>query len=338
MSRRIKPTKSWKDPDEHMRSAMKSEWYRAIVQLQSDFAKYSFDFFSGKGFDFALLPLTTGSVSSPMGLGSDSLPVRVKIQGEDTYLSDSMQFFLEYTCRLNNRNCYYLAPSFRGENTDATHLSQFYHAESEIIGDFEKVKLLVEVYIKYLANEFLKYSSENIISICGSTEHISEIIKRDFFPKCTFDEAVDILKNDKSYIISHPAGYRTINSQGEKKLIAHFGGVVWLTHFDYLSVPFYQKSVDSNMRSALCGDLLIGEGETVGAGERHLTKEETIKALQYHEVGQEDYRWYLDMKDIVSMQTSGFGMGVERFLLWLIKHDDIRDIPLFPRLKESKIA
>lgn len=45
------------------------------------------------------LPITTGSISSPMGLGSDSIPVKIQLGGRDTYLADSMQFALEYGCR-----------------------------------------------------------------------------------------------------------------------------------------------------------------------------------------------------------------------------------------------
>lgn len=53
------------------------------------------------------LPVTTGSISSPMGRGSDSLPVKVKLEGVETYLADSMQFLLEYGCRLTNKGVYY---------------------------------------------------------------------------------------------------------------------------------------------------------------------------------------------------------------------------------------
>ena len=46
-----------------------------------------------------------------------------------------------------------------------------------------------------------------------------------------------------------------------------------------------------------------------------------------------EYQWYLNMKESYSMKTSGFGMGLERFLLWLMKHDDIRDMHIISRIK-----
>jgi asparaginyl-tRNA synthetase len=49
-------------------------------------------------------------------------------------------------------------------------------------------------------------------------------------------------------------------------------------------------------------------------------------------VGADPYRWYLDMKRTRPLHTSGFGMGVERFICWLAGHDDIRDCQILPRL------
>jgi aspartyl/asparaginyl-tRNA synthetase len=42
------------------------------------------------------------------------------------------------------------------------------------------------------------------------------------------------------------------------------------------------------------------------------------------------------MRDELPMQTSGFGMGVERFLMWVLNHDDIRDVPLVSRIDEPR--
>ena len=102
------------------------------------------------------LPVTTGSISSPMGRGSDSLTVRINLEGIDTYLADSMQFLLEYGCRLNLKGVYYVMPSFRGEKADERHLCQFYHSEAEIPGKLENVMNLVDEYIKYLSSEKVK--------------------------------------------------------------------------------------------------------------------------------------------------------------------------------------
>lgn len=327
----IKPPKSWKNPDTHYIEVLKSPWYKILTKLQNELVNATISFYQSKNMNFLLLPITTGAISSPMGLGSDSLPVKVQIQGVDTYLADSMQFFLEFACRINKEGCYYLATSFRGENADERHLCQFYHSEAEIIGNLSDVTKLVEEYIAHLSSHYLKTCSKEIKDICGTVEHIEDYLSLQSVPKCTFDEAVGILENNPKYIKTH-GGYRTISSEGEKVLMDHFGGFVWLTHFDHLSVPFYQKFADDSEKLSLNADLLMGIGETVGSGERHLTGAEVEKALELHHVRKDHYEWYIDIKNKIPVQTSGFGMGVERFLLWLLKHDDIRDMQLLPRL------
>lgn len=331
----IKPIKSWNNPASHYLEVLDSEWYRIITKLQSEFVNATVSFYKEKEMNFMLLPITTGSISSPMGLGSDSVPVKVNIGGLDTYLADSMQFFLEYACRINKEGCYYLAPSFRGEKADARHLCQFYHSEAEIIGSLDDVIKLVEEYITYLSKHFIKNCSEEIIKTAGTLDHINQYLNLTNVPRCTFDEAVDILNNDSKFIENH-GSYRTINSEGEKILMDHFKGFVWLTHFDHLSVPFYQRFAGEEKTTALNADLLMGIGETVGSGERHFDGKEVEEALTLHEVSKDEYNWYIDIKNKVPVQTAGFGMGVERFLLWLTKNEDIRDMQILPRFNGVK--
>jgi aspartyl/asparaginyl-tRNA synthetase len=46
------------------------------------------------------------------------------------------------------------------------------------------------------------------------------------------------------------------------------------------------------------------------------------------------YEWYIDLRRQKNYQiTSGFGMGIERFIAWSLGHDDIRDMLPYPRLK-----
>ena len=56
-----------------------------------------------------------------------------------------------------------------------------------------------------------------------------------------------------------------------------------------------------------------------------------LNALNEHQVDPISYDWYLKMKERYPLKTSGFGMGTERFMLWLLKQDDIRDFQLLPR-------
>ena len=132
-------------------------------------------------------------------------------------------------------------------------------------------------------------------------------------------------------VVSGDGAWRNLTRRGERALMEQFGGFVWVTHWDHLAVPFYQAFGDAERRTARNADLLFGIGETVGAGERHTSDVEMVEALDLHRVDAEPYTWYADMKREAPMRTAGFGLGVERLLLWVLKHDDIRDMQLLPR-------
>ncbi|WP_315093443.1 amino acid--tRNA ligase-related protein [uncultured Cellulomonas sp.] len=329
MSERVAPTKSWIDPETHMRKSLGSAWYRAVVALQDSLTYSTVQFWRERAIPCGHLPVTTGSVSSPMGLGSDSLPVSVELFGVTTYLADSMQFGLEYLCRLSESGAYYLMPSFRGEAADATHLCQFFHSEAEIPGGLDDVVALVEQYVRRLGADMLANHADIIESVAGSTAHVEQLLARpEPFTRLTFDEAADLLGDEPRYVEVHD-GWRTLTRLGEGRLTERFGDFLWISHWDAKAVPFYQ-AVDAQGR-ALNADLLFGPGEVVGCGERHANGADVLDALAAHEVGASTYDWYVEMKDVQPMRTSGFGLGVERFFMWLLQQDDIRDFQLLPR-------
>lgn len=95
----------WLNPSTTDRFAeiLKNRHYRTLCDLHSIFQEATFDHWREEGGRPVMLPVTTTSVSSPMGLGSDSKPVEVLMAGVPVYLADSMQFLLEYTTRLTGR-------------------------------------------------------------------------------------------------------------------------------------------------------------------------------------------------------------------------------------------
>ena len=329
----LKEPNSWKNKETHYLKVISSEWYKLLVKLQNLISYETMQFYESKGMITMHLPVTTGSISSPMGRGSDSLPVKVNLQGVDTYLADSMQFMLEYGCRLHEKGVYYIMPSFRGEAADERHLCQFYHSESEIPGKLEDVMALVEEYIRYLSRKICEKLGNELVDSIGDISHIEKIVNfKGSFPKITFDEAEKKLKElypeDIEKYIKHEDGYRTITREAEKKLLEIYDGIIWITNYDELAVPFYQqrdKKIKGTTRNA---DLLLGIGETVGCGERHSNDKDLKEALKKHEVNEDEYGWYINLKKEYPMQTSGFGMGIERYLMWIMKCNDIRNMQI----------
>ncbi len=320
----------WKDSERFLH-IVNDPAYRQLVAIQDGLQQDSTSFWASRGVMFMHLPLTTRSVSSPMGLGSDSKPLQVEIAGEPCYLADSMQFMLEYGCRFNPRGAWYIMPSFRAEQADTTHLNEFFHSEAEIPGSLDDVIATVESYFRTITAGALRRMREAAIPD-QDLSHIEDFLGRSAIPRISLEEAARELGGKPELIETHH-GWRTITRLGEQQLMALFDGAVWLTHFDHLSVPFYQAySAKYGQDIAANADLLCGLGEMVGAGERHATGDQVRQALEQHQVPADDYDWYVQMKDAFPMQTSGFGLGVERWLQWLTATPDIRDLQLVSRI------
>lgn len=324
------------DPDRYLK-VLDDPRTQVIAKVQDLLLYLTADFWRQRGALNLHLPLTTGSISSPMGLGSDSKPVAIDLDGQRTYLADSMQFLLEYGCRIAPHGTWYMMPSFRAEDADETHLNQFFHSEAEIPSDLDAVMAVVGDYLRTLAVGVLEHLSDDVNLMAGKADHVHAMAELRQFPAMTFDEAVRWLGGDDDAVRVDPQGFRVLTRRGEQRLIREVSPVLWVTHYDHLSVPFYQAT-EPETALARNADLLFGIGEVVGSGERHVTGDQARAALEMHQVAEEDYAWYIRMKDVRPMLTSGFGMGVERWMMWLLGQDDIRDLQLVPRFNGVALA
>lgn len=332
---RIRPPGSWGNDRGNFGRALRSPWYRLVSDLEDVFVRATVAYGHAHGHRMMHLPVTTRTITCPTGLGSDSLPVPVTANGVDTYLADSMQFLLEYGMRLAPEGCYGIMHTFRGEDPDRTHLNQFLHSEGEIAGDLDDLIRHVEGYVRHLAGAFLEEQGAALSAAVGDVGHLERMATAaGGFPRLTFEEAVRLLEGD-DLAVRDGGDWRTLTRHGERRLMEMVNEFVWVTNFDHLAVPFYQAFSDDSQRYASNADLFFGIGEVVGSGQRHTTGDELRKALAMHGTPERDYAWYVQMKEEFPMTTSGFGMGVERFLLWVLKHDDIRDIPLVSRVDED---
>lgn len=334
----VYPANSWDNNENHIESLLTHPWYQSMGNLLSCILDSSHKFFMQEGIKPLLFPITTGSVSSPMGKGSDSLPVMINLRGNNVYLADSMQFSLEIGTRILNKGCYYIMPTFRGENLDERHLNEFFHAEAEIEGSLDDVMGLIERYIFALA-KYVRYEMHDVITrIAGTTEHLDALLKapQKFFKKVRYEDAVKMLEKIPEALEDTGTGFMNITKHGERYLMNTFGEFTWLTNMPWANVPFYQAR-EENGEYAQNADLLAGIGEIVGCGQRVYSSDDLQESLDAHSVSVKGYEWYSQMRKIRPMQTSGFGLGIERFMLWVTKTDDIRDCMLLIR-DHSKVC
>jgi asparaginyl-tRNA synthetase len=330
-------TEAWHPAQSRFLDILDDPLYPLIVDLLDLLLVETTAFWSERSVRAAMLPITTDSISSPMGPGSDSLPVQIDLFGRPTFLADSMQFMLEYACRLAGNGAWYVLPSFRGENADQTHLNQFFHSEAELPVDLEALLNVVNEYVTRLASAVIGRFSERVAAAGGNLERIAAVAALPSIPCMTFDAAADLLRDLPGGVSVLENGSRTLTRIGEARLQDLQGPALWVTHWDHFSTPFYQAASQSDPTKALNADLLLGGVEIAGAGQRHCGGDEVRAALVDRAIDGSSYDWYIAMKDKAPMTTSGFGMGVERWLQWTLNAPDIRDLQLAPRLNGQSI-
>jgi aspartyl/asparaginyl-tRNA synthetase len=332
---RLRPPGTWGNEYDAFLRALASPWYQLVADVSDIVIRTTYDYAHAQGLRALHLPITTRTITCPSGMGSDSVPVPVTVAGVETYLADSMQFLLEYGCRIGGQGCHTILPSFRGDHPDATHLGQFTHSEAEIVGDLDDLIHYVEGYVRALAAAILDEQESRLADEIGDVSHLERMASSGAFPRLRFHEAVEVVGDVRGAVVSDGPS-RCLSRIGERALMQRVGEFVWVTHFEHLSVPFYQAFADGDETLALNADLYFGPGEVVGSGQRHRTGEQVRRALDMHEVPESEYAWYARLKDELPMDTAGFGLGIERYLMWALQHTDIRDVPLVSRIAEPQ--
>jgi asparaginyl-tRNA synthetase len=336
------------DPKQHYLDIATHPYYHHLVLLRHIFKllsdEYMSDIADAKNVDLFML---TPSVSSPMGPGSDSEAIPIAFGNLTSYLTDSSQFGFEPILMNGIERAYCYLPSLRGEDPDNRHLNQFYHCEIEIKGGIEEILHIAEQYVRYLCHgvlkskELLQVLSANAEASIKMAEHVAHSAR---FRRVKFDDACKaLLDAGFGEFVSTTEHGRDISSRGELKLfeILDIHEPFWLTDFDRDRVPFYQKPNPKNPDKVLNADLLFPNlsegsfgGEILGAGQRQDKSDEMYESLSRQGLRADPYEWYIDLRRRPNYaQTSGFGLGIERFLSWILCLGNIRDAILYPRLK-----
>jgi len=333
--------------DSYVEDVVKNKYFAALAIVRHYIKLASDAYWSEVGALNIDLFMLTPSASSPMGPGSDSEVISIQFGKYHTNLTDSSQFGFEpLMFHLDKAYCY--LPSMRGENPDARHLNQFFHCEAEIVGTLDDLLPFVEGYVRALTKTLVALSPLiEIMSLDFSKTQqvLQNIINAKSFNKKTFDEVYPLLQENPSYHSISNFG-RNITNSGEVALAQAMGDglPMWLSNYDRDTVAFYQKPNPKNTDSVINADLIFAPiieggfgGEIVGSGQRQDNSKEMIESLKRQAVDIEPYEWYINLREQSNYKiTSGFGLGIERFIAWALGYSDIKDVIHYPRLKNMK--
>jgi len=295
----------------------------AVWKVKAEILRACRDFFRSKDYLEMTPPILTGSSCE----GGSTL-FHVDYFGEDVFLSQSAQLYLEAMI-FSYPKVYALTPSFRAEPSKTTkHLTEYWHLEGEEAWmNFDQLLDFLEGLISHVCQHVAQHCKDDL-AILGRDPAVLEKIKPPF-PRITYDEALKILEKD-GVEIKWGKDLRTVE---ENALMKHYDKPLIVTRYPKQVKAFYMKDDPDDDRVVLCCDILApeGYGELVGSSERETDVQILIDKLKAQGEKIEHYDWYLDLRRFGSVQHSGFGLGIERFVTWICKLETIRDSIPFPR-------
>ncbi|HET9703366.1 MAG TPA: amino acid--tRNA ligase-related protein, partial [Vicinamibacterales bacterium] len=150
------------------------------------------------------------------------------------------------------------------------------------------------------------------------------------FARITYDEAARLLKEK-----GQPFEYGSDLGGGDETVLSeHFAGPVCVTHYPAAVKAFYMKADPLQPDKALCVDVLApeGYGEIIGGGQREDNLTLLEQRIHDHNLPQEAFEWYLDLRRFGSVPHGGFGMGIERCVSWICGLEHVRETIPYPRM------
>jgi len=303
---------------------LRSEKMQTILKVRSKFLQFAREWFESQGYTEFHSPIFTAAACEG---GATLFPV--KYFEREVYLTQSWQLYAEAAIASLGK-IYTIAPSFRAEKSRTRrHLTEYWHLEAEIPWcDLEELTKIIGEFITYLCHRLAKEMPTELKFFGRDPKDLLKI--KPPFPRITYKEAVKRLEKSKVKI----DWGEDLSWRHEKELSVGFDVPFFITYFPKEAKAFYHKPDPKDQKVTLSVDLQApeGYGELIGGGQRIHDLDELLKRMGEEKLDPKDYQWYIDLRKYGSVPHAGFGLGVERTLMWILKLKHIRDVIGFPRL------
>ena len=245
------------------------------------------------------------------------------------YLTQSGQLYNEANAMALGR-VYCFGPTFRAEKSKTRrHLTEFWMVEPEVAyATLDDVSALAEELVVTVVARVLETRQRELATLQRDKAPLERV--RAPFARVSYDEAVDILKQRG---LSFEWG-GDFGSPDETALAEHFDRPVVVHRFPMAVKAFYMKPDPDRPELSLSVDVLApeGYGEIIGGGQRLDDYEMLLDRIRSHQLPQEAFEWYLDLRRYGSVPHGGFGMGVERVVAWICGLEHVREAIPYPRM------
>jgi asparaginyl-tRNA synthetase len=326
--------------------------FSAVFRVRSLLSFAIHKFFNEQGFVYVHTPIITGSDCEGAGemfrvttLDPAHPPTNPEGQvdfgadffGKETSLTVSGQLTAE-AFALAFRKVYTFGPTFRAENSNTPrHAAEFWMVEPEIaFADLRDNRALAEDLVKYVIAYVLEQAPEEMAFLNefvdpGLLARLRGVLEAEF-AVASYTEAVAALEAS-GQAFEYPVRWGVdLQTEHERYLTEKiFGRPVFIIDYPRDIKAFYMRLNDDG-RTVAAMDLLVpGVGELIGGSQREERPDYLARALQHFGLPPEDYGWYMDLRRYGSVQHAGFGLGLERCVMYLTGVANIRDVIPFPR-------
>jgi asparaginyl-tRNA synthetase len=226
---------------------------------------------------------------------------------------------------------YCFGPTFRAEKSKTRrHLTEFWMLEPEVAyADLDDVMRLAEDMVTYAVQHVLATRRAELDILERDVAKLEAV--RPPFPRLSYDEAAAILAASPGSEFVYGADF---GAPDETILSNRYQKPVFVHRYPALVKAFYMKRDPADPTKALCVDMLgtEGVGELIGGSQREDDLDALLGRIREHELPEEHFQWYLDLRRYGSVPHGGFGLGLERFVGWIAGVEHIRECIPFPRM------
>jgi len=297
----------------------------AILRIRAEAIRAARDFMDSQGYTLTDAPMFTPSACE----GTSTLFEVNYIDDQKAYLTQSGQLYIEATAMALGK-VYTFGPTFRAEKSKTRrHLTEFWMLEPEAaFADLYEMMDLGEGLVSAVVESVIKNKSREL-----------EVLKRDIkrlenikapFPRITYEEAIAVLQK-----LGNPAKFGDDFGGDEETLISKdFDRPVMIHHYPAAIKAFYMQPDPERPDLAMSFDMIApeGYGEIIGGSQRVHDYDLLVKRLKEHNLPEEPFQWYLDLRRYGSVPHAGFGLGLERTVAWICGTEHIREVIPFPRM------
>lgn len=332
----------------HLR--VRTNTFNAVFRVRSVVSACIHEFFQSRGFVYVHTPLITASDCEGAGemFKVTTIGYSNDYKSEEEYYADD--FFgrrasLSVSGQLEGEvaamalgKIYTFGPSFRAEKSNTPrHVAEFWHVEPEVaFAELPDIIEIAEALIKHIINTVLEKCPEELKFFDkhfenGLVEKLTAVASHDF-AIMTYTEAIEKLKasgKDFKYPVEWGSDLMTEHERYISEEVCK--KPVFLTDYPKDIKSFYMKQ-NPDGKTVAATDLLVpGVGEIIGCSEREADLDKLLTAMRERNMSLDDYEHYIALRRFGSVPHSGFGLGLERIIMYVTGVQNIRDVILYPR-------